>query len=238
MTNIGRNTMKTIGLLGGTGWSSTIGYYKILNEMVNERLGGYHSAKILLKSIDYQGIMSNYGKDHEKVAQLLQDELSGLIALKPDCLMICCNSLHKYYDIIKDHLSSTIPVMHAIDLVAQYANKQSYKKVLLLATKFTMEDGFFAKKLEQSGINVVIPDPEERLEMQHIHDELMQNTVTEKSRHYFRDLILKHKDLDAVVLGCTEYPLVVDQANSALPIIDPVYLQAQSAVEYALSEDQ
>ena len=73
--------MKTIGLLGGTGWSSTIGYYKLLNEMVNQRLGGYHSAKILLKSIDYQDIMSNYGKDHEKVAQLLQNELSGLIAL-------------------------------------------------------------------------------------------------------------------------------------------------------------
>lgn len=230
--------MKTIGLLGGTGWSSTIGYYKILNEMVNQRLGGYHSAKILLKSIDYQCIMSNYGKDHDKVAQLLQDELSGLIALKPDCLMICCNSLHKYYDIIKDRLKSQIPVMHAVDLVAQHINKQSYKKVLLLATKFTMEDGFFAKKLEKSAINVMIPDPAERIEMQNIHDELMQNVVTEKSRNYFRDLILKHKNLDAVVLGCTEYPLVVDQANSALPIIDPVYLQAQSAVDYALSNDE
>ena len=176
--------MKTIGLLGGTGWSSTIGYYKLLNEMVNQRLGGYHSAKILLKSIDYQGIMSSYGKDHDKVAQLLQEELSGLMALKPDCLMICCNSLHKYYDIIKERLNSTIPVMHAVDLVAQYSKEQHYKKVLLLATKFTMEDGFFAKKLEQNAIKVVIPDPEERTEMQRIHDELMQNSVTEKSRNY------------------------------------------------------
>lgn len=228
--------MKTIGLLGGTGWSSTIGYYKILNEMVHQRLGGYHSAKILLKSIDYHGIMSNYGKDHNKVTQLLQDELSGLIALKPDCLMICCNNLHKYYDIIKDRLPSQIPVMHAVDLVAHYINKQSYKKVLFLATKFTMEDGFFAKKLEQSGINVIIPNPKERIEMQTIHNELMQNIVTEKSRNYFRDLILKHYILDAVVLGCTEYPLIVEQANSVLPIIDPVYLQAQSAVDYALSD--
>lgn len=228
--------MKTIGLLGGTGWSSTIGYYKILNEMVNQRLGGYHSAKILLKSIDYDGIMSSYGKNHDKVAQLLENELSGLIALQPDCFMICCNSLHKYYDIIKDRLNSQIPIMHAVDLVAQHGKEQHYKSVLLLATKFTMEDGFFAKKLEASGIRVVIPDLGERLEMQNIHNELMQNIVTEKSRDYFRDLVLKHYILDAVVLGCTEYPLVIDQTNSALPIIDPVYLQAKSAVDYALSD--
>lgn len=226
--------MKTIGLLGGTGWSSTIGYYKLLNEMVNERLGGYHSAKILLKSIDYHDIMSNYGKDHDKTAQLLRDELSELIALNPDCIIICCNSLHKYYDIIKDKLNSKIPVMHAVDLVAQYSKAQHYNKVLLLATKFTMEDGFFAKKLEQAGIKVIIPNQEERSEMQKIHGELMQNNASEKSKKYFQDLILKHKELDAVVLGCTEYSLVVSQENSALEIIDPVYLQAMRAVDYVL----
>lgn len=230
--------MKTIGLLGGTGWSSTIGYYKLLNEMVNERLGGYHSAKILLKSIDYHDIMSNYGKDHDKISQILQKELTELIALNPQCLMICCNSLHKYYDMIKSQLNSPIPVIHAVEVVAHHIQKQQHKQVLLLATKFTMEDGFFQRNLEESGINVMIPDPEERIEMQKIHDELMQNSVTEKSRNYFRDLIFKHKTFDAVVLGCTEYPLVVDQTNSALPIIDPIYLQAQSAVEFALVGDK
>lgn len=97
-----------------------------------------------------------------------------------------------------------------------------------------MKDGFFAKKLEQSDVEVVIPNQEERDEMQRIHDELMQNIVSARSRDYFRDLILKHKMLDAVVLGCTEYPLVVDQKNSALPIIDSVYMQALHAVNYAL----
>lgn len=226
--------MKTIGLLGGTGWSSTIGYYKLLNEMVNERLGGYHSAKILLTSIDYHDIMSNYGKDHDKIAELLWEELFDLISLNPDCLMICCNSLHKYYDMIKDNIDSEIPVIHAISSVAEHAKKLQYKRVMLLATKFTMEDGFFAKRLEQSGIEVTIPEPEERLEMQKIHDELMQDRVTPESRNYFRDLITKHKTLDAVVLGCTEYPLIVDQTNSVLPIINPVYLQAQRAVNFAL----
>jgi aspartate racemase len=88
--------MKTIGLLGGTGWSSTIGYYTMLNELVGKRLGGYHSAKILLQSIDYHDIMSNYGKDPKKIEDILLEELLNLIALNPDCIIICCNSLHKY----------------------------------------------------------------------------------------------------------------------------------------------
>ncbi len=226
--------MKTIGLLGGTGWSSTINYYKILNELVNERLGGYHSAKIILKSIDYHEIMSDYGKDHAKTAKLLRGELSGLIGLKPDCMMICCNSLHKYYDIIKDDLNTEIPVMHAIDLVAQYSKELGYKKTLLLATKFTMEDGFFADKLEKMGMEVTIPELSERNEMQKIHNELMQNIVTEKSRNYFRDLIKSNSNLDSVILGCTEYPMVVDDSNSILPITDPVKIQAKYAVDFAL----
>lgn len=226
--------MKTIGLLGGTGWSSTIGYYKLLNELVGERLGGYHSAKILLKSIDYHSIMSHYGKDHKKVADALQQELSELIALKPDCLIICCNSLHKYYDIIKKDLKVTIPIFHAVDLVAEYLVNKDYNQVLLLATKFTMEDGFFANILEQKGIKVTIPMQEERDKMQIIHSELMQNIITEESKNYFSNLITKHRNLDAVVLGCTEYPLVVDNTNSELPIVDPVYLQAINAVEYVL----
>lgn len=227
--------MKTIGLLGGTGWSSTIGYYKILNELVAERLGGYHSAKILLKSIDYHDISSNYGKDDAKVADLLKNELEGLIALKPDCVIICCNTLHKFYNLIKGNIQSTIPVFHAVDLVANHLRENNQKKALLLATKFTLDDGFFAKILEQNGITVVIPNQEEREIFQKIHAQLMQNIVTQDSRNYMEALILRNKDLDAVILGCTEYPLVVDKSNSILPIVNPVVLQAASAVNYVLS---
>lgn len=230
--------MKTIGLLGGTGWSSTIGYYKLLNELVNERLGGYHSAKILLKSIDYHDIMSNYGKDHDQVAAVLKRELTELIALKPDCLIICCNSLHKYYDMIKDQLATNIPVFHAVDLVAKEIKKEKYSKVLLLATRFTMEDGFFARRLEEHGIEVVIPNEQERTVMQQIHNQLMQNQVTEQARDYFSHLTDKYSECDAVVLGCTEYPLVLDNMNTVLEIIDPVELQAKSAVDYALTNEE
>ena len=229
--------MKTIGLLGGTGWSSTIGYYTLLNELVGKRLGGYHSAKIILKSIDYHDIMSNYGKDPKKIADILHAELIELMSLNPDCIIICCNSLHKYYDLVSPNLypDTDMPVFHAVELVAQHINQQRYKKVLLLATKSTMEDGFFAKILENHGIEVVIPDLAERDSMQKIlSDELIHNVVTQDSRNYFSKLIEAHPDCQAVVLGCTEFPLLVDSNNSALPIINPVQLQCTAAVDFAL----
>lgn len=227
--------MKTIGLLGGTGWSSTIGYYKALNELVSKRLGGYHSAKILLKSIDYHDIMNNYGKDHAKTSSLLKQELQDLITLKPDCIIICCNTLHKYYDLIKHELKTNIPILHAVELVAQHLLDNQQKTVLLLATNFTMKDGFFEKMLQHKGIVVSIPNEHECKIMHEIHEELMHNIVTDASRDFFSNLVKKHQPLDAVILGCTEYPLVVDQTNSALPIIDPVNLQVEAAVDYALT---
>lgn len=230
--------MKTIGLLGGTGWPSTIGYYRTINELVNQQLGGYHSASILLKSIDYHDIMSDYGKNHAAVAYNLKAELKNLLSLKPDCFIICCNSLHKYYDIIKEELSPPIPIFHALQLTGRHLVTQKYSNVLLLATQFTMEDGFFANTLESFGITVVIPTLEQRNQIQQIHTELMNNQVTSSSRSYFHDLVLQHKNLDAVVLGCTEYPLVLDNNNSVLPIINPAYLQAIAAVDFALDKTE
>lgn len=228
--------MKTIGLLGGTGWSSTIDYYKLLNELVHQRLGGYHSAKVLLKSVDYHEIMSNYGLDNGRVATSLQQELEDLIKLKPDCLMICCNSLHKFYDSFKTKIKSNIPLFHAIELVAEHAVKNKYHHVLLLATQFTMEDGFFARTLEQRGIKVTIPDEITRIKMQTIHSKLMNNNPSQYARDYFAEVICSYDHLDAVVLGCTEFPMVVDTTNSVLPIINPITLQAEAAVDFALKD--
>lgn len=236
-SNNAGQSMKTIGLLGGTGWSSTINYYTLLNELVHQKLGGFHSARVLLKSIDYHDIMSNYGTDNDKVAQTLQHELEGLMALKPDCILICCNSLHKYYDLIKHNLDSSIPVFHAAELVGQQLKQEGRNNVLLLATKTTMEDGFFANILQTYGINVTIPTQQQRDEMQKIlANELLQNIITEKSKAYFADLIKEHSNLDAVVLGCTEFPLLVNQENSVLPVVDPVHLQTTYAVNFALNQ--
>ncbi len=231
--------MKTIGLLGGTGWSSTIRYYTILNQLIHKKLGGYHSAKILLKSIDYHEIMSNYGKDDNKIADILHEELIDLMSLDLDCIIICCNSLHKYYDQIKHHLypDKDIPVFHAVELVAQHAQKNHYKKVLLLATKPTMEDGFFTRTLKDHDIQTTIPNESERDIMQKIvSEELIHNTITQDSKNYFVNLIATYSDCQALVLGCTEFSLLIDGSNSALPIIDPVQLQCTTAIEYALQE--
>ena len=228
--------MKTIGMLGGTGWSSTISYYKMINEAVGKRLGGYHSAKILLKSIDYHEILSNYGINHGKIASLLKEELEGLVKLNPDCFIICCNSLHKYYDLIQEDLAPKIPIFHAVHLVAENLLKKGYKNVLLLATQFTMEDGFFAKILEKKGITVTIPNMEERKQMSAIHNELMKDNITNTAKNYFSSLIKKYDYLDAVVLGCTEYPLIVNKENSVLPILNPVEQQVEKIVDFALEE--
>ncbi len=229
--------MKTIGLLGWAPWASTITYYKLLNEMVNERLGGDHNARILLRSIDYHEIKSNYAKDHQHVADLVEEELQGLIALKPDCILICNNTLHKYYDIIKGRLASTIPVFHATELVAQELHQKNYQHVLLLATKNTLEDGFFARKLEGADLHVTIPNEKERLEIHHIiNRELVKNEVSEESKKFFSELIHSYHTLDAVVLGCTELPLAVQQGNSVLPVINSIFLQCKTAVEYALQK--
>ena len=229
--------MKTIGLLGGTSWSSTIEYYKLLNKLVNKHMGGHHSAKILLKSIDYHDIMTHYGKSHDIVAQLLKQEFSALAALKPDCILICCNSLHKYYDIIKSELGDdTPPVFHAVELVAEHLKSKQQKKVLLLATQFTMEDGFFAAILEKNGIQVTIPELNDRQKIENILESVMQNQVTTEARNYFAALTRQYADCESVVLGCTECPLVLDEQNSCLPIINPIVLQATHAVAYAMGK--
>lgn len=179
--------------------------------------------------------MNNYGKDHTKTSTILKQELQGLISFKPDCIIIYCNTLHKYYDLIKHELKTNILILHAVELVAQHLLDNQQKTVLLLATNFTTKDGFFEKMLQQKGIAVSIPNEHECKMMQAIHDELMHNVVTDASRDFFSNLIKKHQHLDAVILGCTEYPLVVDQTNSVLPIIDPVNLQVEAAVDYALA---
>jgi len=231
--------MKTIGLLGGTGWSSTIRYYTQINEEINRRLGGFHSGEILLRSIDYHEIMSQYGKDHSQIANILSNRLTELSKLKPDCIIICCNSLHKYYDIIKEGLSLKIPVTHALELTAEAAKVSSYGSVLLLATFFTMNDGFFQKTLENNGVNVVLPNEEEREKIHQVHLELMANNITDEGKEFFSRLIELYSDkADAVILGCTEFALAVDQNSSVLPIIDPVDLQVASAIDFSLGSTE
>ncbi len=229
--------MKTIGLLGGTSWSSTIGYYKLINELVHKRLGGYHSAKILLKSVDYNNIMIDHKKDEQKLEDLLFEELLNFTSLNPDCLIICSNSLYKYYDIVKHHLYTDVPVLHAIELVAKHIKNHKKKNALLLAIESILEDGYFAKVLEEQGINVVIPNKLQRSEIQKIvSEEPAKGILISASRAYFAELIKQYQQCDVVIVGSIEYQLLVDSDNSVVPVVDSVFLQAACAVEFALHE--
>jgi aspartate racemase len=134
--------MKTIGLLGGTSWPSTIEYYRILNELAQSRLGGFHSANILLRSIDYHEIKSRYHEGWNEIPSLLRKEIEALARLGPDCLVICNNTLHKAFDVIEADLRLTAPVFHIVAVTGKFARSRHFKRLLLLGTKFTMEDGF------------------------------------------------------------------------------------------------
>jgi aspartate racemase len=159
------------------------------------------------------------------------------MALNPYCIIICCNSLHKFYDLIKNHFYCDIPVFHAVELVGQHMQKKGITKGLLLATKLTMEDGFFDAILKNYGLTVQIPTLEQRNKMNDIlFTQLINNVVTNKAKKYFADIIAEYKDNDVVILGCTEFPLVVTYDNSILPIINPVNLQCEAAVNFALKK--
>ena len=196
--------MKTIGLLGGTSWPSTIEYYRILNELAQDRMGGFHSASILLRSIDYHEIKSRYYARWDEIPALLQQEINALARLGPDCIVICNNTLHKAFDAIEVEIELAIPVFHIVKATGRAASSMNMRRLLLLGTQFTMEDGFYHRGLEQFGLQVETPDAEDRLRIQQIQSQLARGIMTEEYWRFLAALIEKHAgSVDAVVLACT-----------------------------------
>lgn len=226
--------MKSIGLLGGTSWPSTIEYYRLLNQLTAQRLGGFHSARLLLYNMDYHDIKSRYANAWEQIPALLKAEIEYLLRAGAESLVICNNTLHKAFDTIEEELDLRIPMFHAVDLTAEAALAQGRQRVLLLATKFTMEDDFFRGVLERKGVEVVIPSAGERDQVQAIQSRLAQGQMQPGFAGYFAALTERYKELDAVVLACTELPLVVTAQTSALPILNPLELQCLAAMDWAL----
>ncbi len=228
--------MKLIGMLGGTSWPSTILPYRMLNEEVQRRLGPLHSARIALYSIDYQEIRSCYSSDWSGIPALLEREIRTLLSFSPDCWMIANNTLHKIYNEIADRLPATPRFFHAIDLVRDHIVDCGLHKVLLLGTRFTMEDGYYAEPLLAAGIEVAIPDEADRARVQAIQTQLADGIVEDEFREYFAELLQRHAaaGCEAVVLGCTELPLSITQDLSALKVIDPLALQCRACVDFAL----
>jgi aspartate racemase len=227
--------MKRIALLGGTSWPSTIAYYTELNQLVNKELGGHHSCPMILYNIDYHDIKSHYADGWDEIPRLLKTELDNILRLNPDGLMICNNTLHKAFDLIKNDMHIAVPVFHIIDLTKKYILEQNWNRVLLLGTKFTMEDDFFKKPLIDAGIQIEIPDPQERTEIQEIQTHLAKGILNSSFETYFQNLSDKYADFDAFILACTELPLAFKKVNSKPVIINTITLQCRKAVAFILS---
>jgi aspartate racemase len=229
--------MKTIGLLGGMSWESTLPYYRHINEAVRERLGGLHSARLVLYSLDFHEIeaLQRQG-DWAAAGTLLADAARRLESAGADFLLLCTNTMHKVADAIE--AASALPLLHIADPTAAAIQAAGLQRVGLLGTRFTMEQPFYRQRLEdRHGIQVLVPDEPDRAEVHRvIYEELCRGVVSEVSRQAYRQVItrLVARGAQAVILGCTEIGLLVRADDAEVPLFDTCVLHAQAAAERAL----
>ena len=229
--------MKTIGLLGGMSWESTVGYYRMINEGVKQSLGGLHSAKIAMVSVDFAPIEAmQHAGDWDGTAALLAQSAKQIQAAGADCLLICTNTMHKVAPQIEAVLD--IPLLHIADATADVLVAEGIKTVGLLGTGFTMQEGFYKDRLtEHYGLQVVIPNTEDR---KIIHDVIYQElclgkTEAASKQEYLRIIqALKDQGAEAVILGCTEIGMLVAQADTDVKLFDTTAIHAAKAVEFAV----
>ncbi len=231
--------MKTIGLIGGMSWNSTNEYYRILNEAINQRLGGYHSAKIVMYSVDFAETyeLKEEGKRDELV-RLLIDAARRVEKGDADFLVMCTNTYHKYADEISRGIN--IPVLHIADAAAERILANGVKKVGLLGTRQTMEEDFYKGRLaEKHGLEVLVPEePDRKLVDDVIFDELCFGKTPEKSKVEYRRIVngLVEQGAEGIILGCTEIHMIVKPDDSPVPIFDTTRIHALKAVEMAIGK--
>ena len=229
--------MKTIGLIGGMSWESSLEYYRIINETVKEKLGGFHSAKCLMYSVDFEEVekLQRNGKWDEATA-LMIDAAQRVKKGGADFVVICTNTMHKMAEEVQSSIN--IPLLHLADVTAERIKAQGLKKVGLLGTKFTMEEDFYKGRLiKKHGLEVVIPDDEEREAINNIlYNELCMGEIKKISKDKFKKIIdnLVLKGAEGIILGCTEIPLLIDKEDYEIPLFDTTRIHAEEAVEYAL----
>jgi aspartate racemase len=229
--------MKTIGLIGGMSWESTIPYYRQINETIKQRLGGLHSAKLVLYSVDFHEIERlQHAGDWEAAGVMLADAARALEAAGADFLVLCTNTMHKVAGSIEAAVA--IPLFHIADPTAAEIRRAGLATVGLLGTRFTMEQAFYRDRLsERYGLGVVVPDAEDR-EVVHriIYEELCLGIVKPESRAAYRGIMgkLAAQGAQAIILGCTEISLLVDQQDAVVPLFDTTAIHARTAAEEAL----
>lgn len=229
--------MKTIGLLGGMSWESTVEYYRLANELVRDQLGGLHSAKILMHSVDFAEIEAMQVEGHwDDAGALLAEAAERLQGAGADLIVLCTNTMHKVAAPIEAAVS--VPFVHLGDTTAEAVKAAGITRVGLLGTIFTMEQDFYVDRLKQHGLEVVLPGPEDRQRVSAIiYDELCLGVVRDDSRAFYLDVIgrLLADGAEGVILGCTEIELLVDQSHVSAPVFPTTLLHVQAAVRLALA---
>jgi len=227
-----------IGLLGGMSWESTALYYQWINELVKEKRGGLHSAQIAMISVDFQDIEELQHKDQwEESGEILSKAARSIEAAGADFLVICTNTMHKVAPQIEEAIR--IPLLHIADATAEEIKKQGMQTVGLLGTRFTMEQEFYAGRLQQRhGLKVLIPNQEDRDTVHRvIYEELVLGNVKERSREEYLRIMnkLREEGAEGVIEGCTEIVMLVEQKHTEIPLFDTTAIHARKAVEKALS---
>jgi aspartate racemase len=229
--------MKRLGLIGGMSWESTAVYYRRLNELARERLGGQHSADLVMVSFDFAPIaaMQTAG-DWDEATALMVQAARRLEAAGAEALLICANTMHRMADEVGSAVA--VPLIHIADVTAAAIQAAGAAKPLLLATRYTMEQDFYRARLEARGVEAIIPNAAERARLQAIiYDELIQGRVEAPSRAAFVAVVeraVAEEGADAAILGCTEFGLLVGSADVPVPVFDTTDLHARAAMEFAL----
>lgn len=228
--------MKTIGLIGGMSWESTIPYYRIINKEVKNRLGGLHSAKIVLYSVEFDEIEKCQSNgEWEKSGDILGNAAKAVESAGADFLLICTNTMHKVVPQIASMID--IPIIHIADATADELEKNNTRSIGLLGTKYTMTQDFYKQRLIDRGIRVLIPD-EGDIETVNtvIFDELCVGKISDVSREKLKEIItkLKCKGAEGVILGCTEIGLLIHQSDVDIPVFDTTVIHARKAAELAI----
>lgn len=228
--------MKTIGLIGGMSWESSAMYYRLLNEKVQQQLGGLHSAKCILYSVDFQEIEHYQANGQwQNAGEILGEAARSLEKAGADFIVICTNTMHKVIDIIETNI--TIPILHIADATAVQIQQASIQTIALLGTKYTMEQEFYKTRIEQSGINVIVPNEEERTVINRIiYEELCLGKIEPTSKETYLQVIanLVKSGAQGIILGCTEIGLLIQQEDVLVPVFDTTIIHALAAVDKAL----
>lgn len=234
----GMHSMKTIGLIGGMSWESTAIYYRLMNEMVRERLGGVHSARLLLWSFDFADIAERqHADDWAGATAMMVDAARKLEIGGAEALVICTNTMHKMADEVQAAVN--IPLIHIADATAEAMKQAGVSKPILLATRFTMEQDFYRSRLnDRHGIKAVVPDASGRGTVHRIiYDELVRGIVKDASKDAYLGEVARIRetnDVDGLIMGCTEITMLIGQSDFDVPVFDTTALHAKAAVDFAL----